>query len=72
MFKPPLEGCVQAYWRMARDLRLIRSAGGDDRAEIEEIADLADFVEHEGLRKACISQLHCEVAVTTSTEEVAR
>jgi len=57
---------------MARDLRLIRSAGGDDRAEIEEIADLADFVEHEGLRKACISQLHCEVAVTTSTEEVAR
>lgn len=64
--KPPLEGCVQAYWLMARDLRLIRAAGGDDRAEIVEILDLAYFTDHPGLRRACLSQ----IASTTAFPDI--
>lgn len=66
MRQPPLEGQIQAYWWMCHDLRLNREAGEDESADLEEIADLASFTEHERLRNACLSHLRCEVLEAVS------
>lgn len=57
----PLEGQVQSYWRSCRDLRLAREAGEADVDSVEDLADLAAFTNHTGLRAACLSHLHCDV-----------
>lgn len=76
----PLEGQVQAYWLLCRDLRLIRD--GDvaefmvihdgesieklEAETLEEIADLGAFTDHPRLQSACLSHFRCGVLGATA------
>ena len=66
MREVPLENQVYAYWWACRDLRLARECQLNDEDAFADLADLATFTDHAGLRRVCLSWLKC--AVTDSAE----